>query len=218
MEFYAHGATSLAKGDLDERAWHWAPHTLLSPENETHKNWVLFPEKIGSKFAILHALTPEISIEYVDSIEALEHRPIRSSNIRSGRDGHWDKFVRGASAPPLKTPYGWLLFYHGMDPAEPIGYKVGAMLLDLEDPTKILHRSAEPILVPTEWYENDWKPGVVYASGAVVKDGTLFLYYGGGDKTINVATAPLEAFIGELMSDRHAVLSPVTASQEKSFA
>jgi predicted GH43/DUF377 family glycosyl hydrolase len=86
-----------------------------------------------------------------------------------------------------------------MDPAQGPGYKVGAMLLDLDDPTKVLHRSDAPVLEPTEWYENDWKPGVVYASGAVIKDGTLFVYYGGGDKTVNVATAPLEPFLKKLL-------------------
>jgi predicted GH43/DUF377 family glycosyl hydrolase len=91
-----------------------------------------------------------------------------------------------------------------------IGYKVGAMILDFDDPTKILYRSSKPILVPTEWYENDWKAGVVYASGAVVKDGTLFLYYGGGDKTISVATAPLERFLRELASGENAVLEAAT--------
>ena len=199
--------TSINRDDFSAKFWHWSPHMFLSPQEQTHKNWVLFPEKIKGKFAILHALTPTISVEYVDTIESLRDNPIQSNNHRSGRVGAWDAFVRGAAAPPIKTLYGWLLFYHGMNSEmDNIGYKVGAMILDLKDPTKILHRSNEPILIPTEWYENDWKYGVVYASGAVVKDGSLFLYYGGGDKTISVATAPLERFLSDLTSGRHAVL------------
>ncbi|MGH7141007.1 MAG: hypothetical protein ACREGH_00005 [Minisyncoccia bacterium] len=201
--------TAISTEDFLSKRWRWMPHFHISPKNETHKNWVLFPEKIGGKFAVLHALTPKILIEYVDSLDELEKRPIRSNNHRGGRPGKWDGFVRGASAPPLKTPQGWLLFYHGMNPKEPhIGYKVGAMLLDLDDPTKILYRSNCPILEPTEWYENDWKPGVVYASGAIIKDSTIFLYYGGGDKTVCVATAPLEQFLSALTRGEHAVLTP----------
>jgi beta-1,2-mannobiose phosphorylase / 1,2-beta-oligomannan phosphorylase len=203
--------TSISKDDFSAKFWHWSPHVFLSPANQTNKNWVLFPEKIGGKYAILHALTPDIMIEYVDSIESITGRPIESNNHRSGRPGEWDEFVRGAAAPPIKTSRGWLLFYHGMKPGEEIGYKVGAMLLDLNDPTKILYRAKEPILVPSHWYENDWKFGVVYASGAVVKDGTLYIYYGGGDKTISVATAPLEKFLDELTAGEHSVLKPAKA-------
>ncbi len=180
----------------------WLPHITMSPKMQTHKNWVLFPEKINGKYAILHALTPGITIDYIDALEDLRENPIESNNKRSGREGAWDAFVRGAASPPMKTKEGWLLLYHGMSPKEPhIGYKVGAMLLDLEDPTKILHRSNTPILEPKEWYENDWKPGVVYASGAVIFKDELIVYYGGGDKFIAAATAPLDSFLHSLCNN-----------------
>ncbi|MBI2004805.1 hypothetical protein HYS79_01425 [Patescibacteria group bacterium] len=203
--------TSLALGDFSKRAWAWARHITISPQNETHKNWVLFPEKIGGQFAILHALTPQVLVDYVDSLENLADNPIRSNNNRVGFSNGWDSFVRGAAAPPIKTPYGWLLFYHGMDPArEPhIGYKVGALLLDLNDPTKILYRSQEPVLTPAQWYEHDWKPNVVYASGAVVWGEDVVVYYGGGDKYIAAAKANLRDFVRKLMQHEHAVLTPV---------
>ena len=79
-----------------------------------------------------------------------------------------------------------------MDKNEPNRYKVGVMLLDLKDPQKVKYRSAHPILEPEEWYENDGKPGIVYANGAVVKDGILFVYYGSGDKYIGVASIKLD--------------------------
>ncbi len=207
------GITSIAKGDLLAGKWKWARHLTISPAGETNKNWVLFPEKIRGKFAIIHALTPNMMIEYVDTLEELEQKPIKSNNRRSGRTGKWDTFIRGVAAPPIRTRLGWLLFYHAMDAAEPhIGYKVGAMILDAENPEKILYRSAGPVLSPIMPYENDWKPGVVYASGAVVKDGTLFLYYGGGDKTVCVASAPLDTFLKRLSSREHIELSPASAS------
>jgi beta-1,2-mannobiose phosphorylase / 1,2-beta-oligomannan phosphorylase len=192
--------TSIGLNEVEAGQWNWAPHFFISPQKATNKNWVMFPEKIRGKFAILHALTPDVRIEYFNSPDELADNPIQSHGHRTGRKDCWDAFVRGAAAPPIKTNYGWLLLYHGMNPNEGAGYKVGAMLLDINDPTKILYRSAAPVLEPCEWYENDWKPGVVYASGAVVKDGTLFVYYGGGDKTVNVATASLEEFLQALIA------------------
>lgn len=187
---------------LNDKRWEWNPLTYISPRGETNKNWMLFPEKIDGKYAILHALTPHVHIDYVEDLKELEQNPFKSNSQRSGRMGAWDGFVRGASAPPVKTEHGWLLFYHGMNPYEPqIGYKVGAMLLDLEDPTKIIARSSHPILVPSVWYENEHKYGVVYASGAVIKDDELFIYYGGGDRHVCVATAPIEEFMEALLED-----------------
>jgi len=200
---------ALALPDLTAVLWRWSPHIPMSPAQETHKNWVLFPEKINGKFAILHAMTPTLMIEYVEDLESLRKTPIKSNNRRGGRDGHWDAFVRGAAAPPIKTDQGWLLLYHGMTPHGGHGYNVGAMLLDLNDPTKILYRSAHPVLVPEAWYEHDWKPGVVYASGAVVVDNQLIVYYGGGDKHIAAAQAPLHEFLHKLMTGDHAVLQEV---------
>ena len=90
-----------------------------------------------------------------------------------------------------------------------IGYKLGVMLLDLNDPTKIIARSSEPVLEPTAWYENDWKPGVIIASGAVIFGDDLIVYYGGGDKYVAAARANLKDFLHKLTSNEHAVLEPV---------
>ncbi len=202
--------TSLSTKDLRAGVWKWTPYIPMSPKEETHKNWVLFPEKINGKFAILHALTPSPLIEYFDSLEDMRTSPIKSNNKRGGRPGAWDAFVRGAAAPPIKTPEGWLLFYHGMNPdVSSVGYKVGVMLLDLNDPTHILYRSNQPVLEPTQWYENDWKPGVVYASGAVLFGEDIILYYGGGDKYIAAAKANYKEFLHTLMSGEHTELRNV---------
>jgi beta-1,2-mannobiose phosphorylase / 1,2-beta-oligomannan phosphorylase len=69
------------------------------------------------------------------------------------------------------------------------------MILDFDDPTKVLYRSAHPILSPDMDYENNGKPGVVYASGAVVKGNDLYIYYGGADRVVCVATTPLKEFL-----------------------
>lgn len=198
--------TSIDLGDLKKRRWKWKRATFLSPPKSRNKNWVLFPEKINGKFAIMHGISPRIMIDYVDNIDGFfGDKRIESSKDHGGggyrdpsRVGFWDDRVRGVGTPPIKTDKGWLFLYHGIDSREPHKYKVGAMILDLADPTKVLYRSPAPILEPDMHYENDGKPGIVYASGAVVKDGRLLVYYGGGDRHVCAAEIPLNALLGWL--------------------
>ncbi|MGB7958167.1 MAG: hypothetical protein WCF77_05025, partial [Minisyncoccia bacterium] len=194
--------SSIAKDDFVNQRWRWTDPVFLSPPGEIHKNWVLFPEKINGKFAILHSISPEILIDYVDDLSEFEdeERNIKSHYNRHSGAAGWDSWVRGAGPPPIRTRLGWLLFYHAMDVRDPNRYKLGAMVLDANDPTKILYRSRVPILEPEEWYENSgWKSGVVYSCGAVIKDGELYVYYGGADSVVCVAVADLDRFLDELV-------------------
>ncbi|MHB8710590.1 MAG: glycoside hydrolase family 130 protein [Minisyncoccota bacterium] len=206
-DFIRVAAISIAEEDfLAGQFWKWDGPHLLSQPQQIHKNWVLFPEKISGKYAILHSVVPKIEIAYRDSIEdiGLTEPFIQSWSGSRGnlpaREDSWDSFVRGAGPPPVRTDRGWLLLYHAIDERDPGRYKLGAMLLDLVDPTKVLYRAAAPILSPDEPYENHGKPGIVYACGAVVRGATLFVYYGGADKVVCVATAPLADFLDALMT------------------
>ncbi len=204
--------SSMPTNNFLAQLWSWSAPAYLSQSGIVHKNWVLFPEKIHGRYAILHSISPQIQVEYVDELpqEGEESGlPINSVYHPRPKDRqeHWDSWVRGAGPPPLRTDCGWLLFYHAIESSEPDRYKLGAILLDTNDPTKVLYRSSQPVLAPDMHYENDWKPGIVYATGAIIKDGTLFLYYGGGDKTISVATAPIDDFLNKLTHNDHAILT-----------
>lgn len=191
--------TSIGMDDFLKKRWRWSAPAFLSPPDEAHKNWVIFPEKINGRYAILHSINPMVAITYVDELKDRGNDFIRSVYGGETRNGCWDTLLRGVGPPPIKTEDGWLLFYHAMDGRDYSKYKVGAMLLDLNDPTRVLCRAQEPVLEPDERYENDgYKAGVVYASGAVVKDGTLLVYYGGADNYVCVASANLEEFLGSL--------------------
>ena len=210
--------TSIDGKNLSEKKWNWTKLAYLSRPGDRQKNWVLFPEKINGKFALFHNLDrgdpARVHIAYLDELDMHKTPTQTEAPDIHTLPNHlvaWHNRTRSASAPPLKTKDGWLLFYHAMDKDDPNRYKVGALLLDLKDPTKVLFRSARPVLEPDEWYENDWKPGIVYASGAVVKDGMLFLYYGGGDKHIAVAYVNLEEFLDKLKSGDNAVFSKKSA-------
>ncbi len=202
--------TSISVINFLKKKWKWRLPKLISAPGEVHKNWLLFPEKIHGKYAILHSLKPRIQIQYLDDLEFENVPHIKSSFGGAERKIGWDKWLRGAGAPPIKTDKGWLLFYHAMD-NDWSKYKVGAMLLDLEDPAKVLYRAKSPVLEPSEQYENNgFKSGVVYVSGAVVKDGTLFVYYGGADTVVCVASAPLDDFLAALMKTQEPKLKRVS--------
>ncbi len=202
--------TSIKVSDFLSKSWKWKKPKLISRAGEIQKNWMIFPEKINGKYAILHSITPKISIEYVDNLD--KEGIVIESTKKPGVDEHrWDNIVRGAGAPPLLTEYGWLVLYHAMDKRDPDKYKVGAMILDYKDPTKILHRCNYPILEPLAHYENQGaKAGVVYVCGAVIKDDKLFVYYGGADSVVCVATENVNEFLQELTA-------PAISDSKKSF-
>ena len=200
--------TSISLEDFISRNWNWKEPVLISPPGQIHKNWVLFPERIKGKYAILHAISPTIMIDYFDSLDELDGENfIHSIHQGSVLWGSRDKLVRGVGPAPIKAKYGWLVLYHKMESHDSHRYKLWAMILDAKDPTKILYNSQHPILEPDLWYENEgYKGGVVYSCGAVVKDGELFVYYGGADKVSCVATANLDAFLEELKHSKVSIL------------
>ena len=194
--------SSISLKDFLDKEWNWEKPIMISPPGEIHKNWVLFPEKIDGKFAVLHSVNPEILIEYLDDLEFKgENNHIKSFFSSAKSKGRWDSWVRGAGPPPIKTDKGWLLIYHAMDVyRDPNRYKLGVMLLDLDDPQKIIARSREPILEPDESYENDgWKAGVSYCCGAVVRGEKLLVYYGVADTVSCMAETDLNQFIDKLI-------------------
>lgn len=191
--------TSIAADDFLKRRWFWEKPVLISPPGVVDKSAVIFPEKIHGKYVIMHRIYPDILIDFVDDLNFDGTSWLEGQYKISPRPTHWDSRKIGAGAPPLKTKYGWLLIYQSVGEQDSGRYKVGAMLLDMKDPTKVLHRSQSPILEPDAYYENNgFKSGVIYPCGAVVIDDTLYVYYGGADSYVCVATANLEEFLREL--------------------
>ncbi|MFZ2188704.1 MAG: hypothetical protein WAV73_04040 [Candidatus Moraniibacteriota bacterium] len=192
--------TSISVKDFLAKNWNWKIPKLISKPGEIQKNWVVFPEKINGKFAILHSISPSVSIDYFDSLDD-KKITIESYHNNKSDDTRWDNILRGVGSPPIKTDYGWLVFYHAMDRRDPNRYKVGAMILDYQNPEKILHRSSQPILEPVEKYENEGsKSGVVYVCGSIVKDEKIYVYYGGADRFTCVATASVQEFLLALIN------------------
>lgn len=203
---------------LAKRFYNWEGPIILS-HGVRDKNWVLFPEKIGGQFAILHSIIGDsehmVRVEYTDDLESLANRRFESPDPQKMPDQRiaWHVHTRSAGPPPLKTDKGWLVLYHANDAHESWRYKIGAMLLDLVDPTKVLYRAAAPVISPDEHYENHGKPGIVYAGGAVVRDGVLYVYYGGADKVVCVATAHLDTFLAAIIAGSQPALEKMVSAE-----
>ena len=197
--------TSILFKDFKKKNWNWKKPVLISPPGEINKNWVLFPEKINGKFVILHSFYPKILVDYFDDLNKLDGTYfIKSNNTRPvDHTRTWDSWFRGVGPTPIKIKEGWLVLYHAMDHRNADRYRLGALILDEKDPTKVLYRSKNPILEPEEDYENNGhKWGVVYSCGAVIKDDNLFVYYGGADKYVCVASMPLAELIEDLKQNK----------------
>jgi predicted GH43/DUF377 family glycosyl hydrolase len=108
----------------------------------------------------------------------------------------------GGSTPPLETEAGWLTIYHGVSETDGC-YRVGIMLLDLNDPTKILARTKDFVMEPEFPYETEgYYNGCVFPTGNVIVGDTLYLYYGGADRFVNVATASVAAILEHLKKNK----------------
>lgn len=200
--------TSIALKDFLNRNWLWKKPVLISPPGVVDKSACILPEKINGKYVVFHRVFPDILIDFVDSLDFSDGKYLKGQyRIKPRYPMWWDSRKIGAGAPPLKTRDGWLLIYQAVDDKEGYRYKVGAMLLDLDNPAKVLYRSRQPIIEPDQWYDNDgFKAGVVYPCGAVIIENTLFVYYGGADSYVCVATANLESFLHQLKTTGNAKL------------
>jgi predicted GH43/DUF377 family glycosyl hydrolase len=113
----------------------------------------------------------------------------------------WDSRKIGISSTPIKTAKGWLILYHGVSEYDS-HYRVGALLLDLDHPERVIGRSRYPIFQPEKTYEREGiVPNVVFPCGSIVRGGKLFIYYGGADRVIGSAVCPLPKLLKQLQKD-----------------
>lgn len=202
--------TSIALQDFLNQKWLWQKPVLISPPGVVDKSCCILPEKIKGKYVIFHRIFPNILIDFVDSLDFDGSWFLPGKYKIPPRSRQWwDSRKIGAGSPPIKTKHGWLLIYQAVDDKDDSQYKIGAMLLDLINPAKVLHRSSRPILEPDQKYEYEgFKAGVVYPCGAVIIKKTLFVYYGAADSYVSVATANLDKFLDGLIKDKTARVYP----------
>lgn len=193
--------TSIAEKNFLDKKWEWEKPALISPPGLSDKNTCIFPKKIDGKYVFLHRVGISICIATVSDLKFEKDEWLKHDKILFGPRGDlWDNVKVGITGPPIETEEGWLLIYHGVSAPGYI-YQLGAALLDLKDPTVILARTDYPILEPEMVYEiKGIRRDVVFSCGVVVIDKDLFVYYGGADTVIGVATIKLSKLLKNLKS------------------
>jgi beta-1,2-mannobiose phosphorylase / 1,2-beta-oligomannan phosphorylase len=177
--------------NYDRRGMIFPPH---------NKDCAIFEEKINGKYYVLHRpSSPQLGGNYIwlsespDLIHWGNHKCIATT-----RKNMWDSARIGAGASPIKTSEGWLEIYHGADANH--RYCLGALLLDLNNPSKVLARSEFPFMEPTEPYElKGFFGNVVFTNGHIVKDDTIYLYYGASDEVVCGAEISIKEILHTLL-------------------
>ena len=190
----------------------WQHRAWATPLDIDDRNAILFPEKINGRFALLrrplHFVGPQYGTEhpgiwicYSDDLDSWT-----KPELVIKPEFAWEDNRIGGASPPIRTEAGWLMLYHAVETQNAslrrVCYRVGALLLDLNDPAKVLARTTQPIMEPETYYERFglYIPNVIFPTGNVVRDGLLHLYYGVCDTAIALATVPLDDLLTRLTS------------------
>lgn len=194
-----HGAATALASTADFRTFE-RHGVVFCPEN---KDVVIFPERIGGTHAALHRpvcgtpfTRPEMWVaRSPDLLHWGAHVPLNVSG------GAWQSGRVGAGPPPIRVPGGWLAIYHGNSqptrPGEVGAYYGGAILLDADDPAKVLRRTPEPFFRPEAEFEVvGFVPNVVFPTGVVQDGDALLVYYGAADAVTAVAEFSLADLLG----------------------
>lgn len=187
-----------------EDLFNWTRIHRTLPDN---RNMLLFPEKVGGLYVrfdrpfghIFLGHDFDLWISFSPDLEFWGRHQL----LLRAKDIPWGKAKIGPSTSPIKTDDGWLTMFHAVEnrKADRFGwgstYRGGVMLLDLEDPTKIIGMCPDPVLEPTEEYEEvGWRSKVVFPGAMIPEDdGTVKIYYGVADQSVALATAKMQDLI-----------------------
>ncbi|RPI16715.1 MAG: glycosidase [Ignavibacteriae bacterium] len=167
---------------------------IMPPDD---KDASLFPRKFNEKWLLIHRPSPSAHFMgahiWMSASPDLIHWGDSGILIPARKGSWWDAYKVGLGPPPIETPEGWLIIYHGVkSTASGALYRIGLALLDLENPRKIIKRCDEWIFGPSELYERIGDVGdVAFPCGIVIRGDEVLMYYGAADTTISVAIASL---------------------------
>jgi predicted GH43/DUF377 family glycosyl hydrolase len=171
---------------------HFRFNTLNGP-SAVNKGMALFPRKIGGLYAMLGRQDNEsIHLMLSDNIHFWNE-----SRVLLKPAFPWEGVQVGNCGSPIETDAGWLVLSHGVGPMRK--YCIGAFLLDLEDPSKVIGRLREPLLKPNRKEREGYVPNVVYTCGAIVHNDVLIIPYGLADHATGFATTPLAELLTALL-------------------
>ena len=189
--------TSISVNNFLGQKWNWSKPVVITPPEIDNKDAFLFPQELGGKYICVHRFGNGIDYDFSPNLNFKGNVWLDEHRWIERRRGWWDSEKVGAAGPPVKTREGWVMLYHGV--SEDKVYRVGAVLLDLKNPIKVLARLVYPILEPEALYEMEGQvPKVVFPCGNVILKDKLYVYYGGGDSVVGVATVNLRELLSIL--------------------
>lgn len=172
---------------------HFRINTLNGPEVQ-NKGFALFPRRIHGRYAMLSRQDNEnIYLMYSDALHFWYEKQILLRPTEP-----WEFVQLGNCGSPIETDAGWLVLTHGVGPMR--RYTIGAILLDRDDPGRVIGRLRQPLLEPAEHEREGYVPNVVYSCGALVHAGHLILPYAMSDQCASFATVPLDELLHALRS------------------
>ncbi|MEK9181809.1 MAG: hypothetical protein AAB786_02195 [Patescibacteria group bacterium] len=193
--------TSILEKNFLAQNWKWEKPTLITPSGFDDKDTCVFPEKINGQYFILHRVGDQVCGDFIHSLDSKTDTVKKCIRIFGPEINSWDNAKVGIAAPPIKTKNGWLLLYHGVS-RDNSTYRIGAVLLDKNDPTLVLSRTADSIFEPEESYEKvGLVNNVVFPCGMIKRGKLLYIYYGGGDTVVGVATMEIDIILKALTRD-----------------
>jgi predicted GH43/DUF377 family glycosyl hydrolase len=192
--YTAYNGTDIAQQLLETEDFLTFTTSPLVGKAAANKGLALFPRRIGGRFAALSRSDRESNaIAFSDNLRRWEVGQPCQQPTKS-----WDVIQLGNCGSPMETEAGWLVLTHGVGPMRT--YSIGAMLLDLEDPTRIIGQLREPLLSPAHDEQDGYVPNVVYSCGALLHRDTVVIPYGIGDSSIGVATVALDQLLASLIT------------------
>jgi predicted GH43/DUF377 family glycosyl hydrolase len=166
---------------------------------------ILFPEKINGQFVMMHRPMTWVGAEYGTEYPAMwistgnDLLTWENPRLLAKAEFDWENKKIGGNTPPIRTAHGWLTIYHAVGTDK--HYRLGAMLLDLDDPSIVRYRTRDWILQPERDYETvGMYPGVCFPCGKVIINDTLFVYYGGADKYVGLATCSVSELLDYMLT------------------
>lgn len=204
-----------AKGIINEKYLRYNEHRHVTADPGVNmylwdKNVVFFPRRIQGKLHFIHRIKPDIQIVCVDELAELttafwQHYFLHLNRfiVLSPKYEHEVSYI-GGGCPPVETPYGWLIIYHGVH--DTIGgyvYCCCAALLDLENPQQVIARLPVPLFSPEEeWELRGYVNNVCFPTGTALFGDELYIYYGAADEHVACASVSLTALLHELLLNK----------------
>jgi beta-1,2-mannobiose phosphorylase / 1,2-beta-oligomannan phosphorylase len=175
------------------------------------KNTIFFPRRIDGKLHFMHRIRPDIQVVCIHLLDELtpefwQHYLMNIEHfiLLGSKHDHEVSYV-GGGCPPIETPEGWLIIYHGVhDTVTGYVYTACAALFDLDDPQLEISRLPYPLFAPElEWEKRGYVNNVCFPTGTALIDDTLYIYYGAADEQIACASVSMKALLAELLANRN---------------